>query len=175
MSGKLGVETLETRDTPTTFTGPFGGTITTDSSFQNGAVIQSVVVVGPQGNTLLSEQGQFVVNPRTGEVTGTISLVGVGGNVVAGQLTGQLDGTTFSQTTVFTGPSGHSWTLSGVYVGDGTGNTLTSTSTLTGPEGKTASKTGSVVRDPAAGTVTVAGMLTGPSGRTVDWDRTVPV
>jgi hypothetical protein len=36
MTGKFGVEVLETRDTPTTFTGPLGGTVTAESSFQNG-------------------------------------------------------------------------------------------------------------------------------------------
>jgi hypothetical protein len=173
MATKFGVEALETRDTPTTITGPLGGTLTFDGGFQNGAYTQSVVVVGPEGNTLVSEQGQFVVNPRTGEVTGTVGVVGVGGNVATGQLTGQIDGSTVTQTTVFTGPNGHTWTLSGVYVGDGSGNLLSATTTAAGPNG--GSKSGTVVSDPAAGTVTLTGTATGPNGRTFDWSRTIPV
>jgi hypothetical protein len=173
MTGKFGVEVLETRDTPTTFTGPLGGTVTAESSFQNGAVVQSVVVVGPEGNTLLTEQGQFVVNPRTGAVTGTVSLVGVNGNVGTGTLTGQFDGSTLTETTVFTGANGQTWTQNGVYVGDGSGSLATATTTVAGPNG--GSKSGSVTADPTAGTVTIAGTLTGPNGRSVDWNRTVPV
>jgi hypothetical protein len=170
MATKFGVEVLETRDTPTTFTGPLGGTVTIEGGFQNGAFVQSVVVVAPNGQTVLTEQGQFVVNPRTGAVTGTISVVGVGGNVTTGQLTGQVSGNTFTETTAFTGPNGQTWTQHGVYVGDGSGNLLSATTSVAGPNG--GAKTGSVVYDPTAGTVTVAGTLTGPNGRSVDWNRT---
>jgi hypothetical protein len=173
MSGRFRVEPLETRDTPTTFTGPLGGTLTVASEYQNGAVVQSAVLVGPQGNTLLSQQGQFVVNPRTGEVTGTITAVGVNGNVTTGTLTGQVSGNTFTETTVFTGSNGGTWEQNGVYVGDGSGNLASATTGVVGPNGGT--KSGSVTVDPTAGTVTVAGTLTGPNGRSGDWNRTVPV
>lgn len=173
MTGKLGVEALETRETPATFTGQLGGTFTVEGGFQNGAFTQSAVVVAPNGQTVLTEQAQLIVNPRTGEVTGTVSVVGVGGNVATGQLTGQFDGSTLTQTTVFTGPNGQTWTQNGVYVGDGNGQLLSATTSVAGPNG--GGKTGTVVYDPTAGTVTVAGMLTGPNGRSVDWNRTFGV
>ncbi len=172
MKRMLAVESLETRETPATFTGPLGGTVTVDGGFQNGAITQSVVVVGPNGQTVLTEQAQLIVNPRTGAVTGTVSVVGAGGNSSTGVLTGQISGNTFTETTVFTGPNGNTWTQNGVYVGDGSGNVLNSTTSLTGPNGGTATKTGSVVYDPTAGTVKVAGVLAGPNGRSVDWNRT---
>lgn len=172
MTDTLGVESLETRETPATFTGPLGGTVTVEGDFQNGAFVPSVVVVGPQGTTLLSGQGQFVVNPRTGAVTGTVSVVGVGGTAAAGQLTGRVSGNTLTETTTLTGPNGQAWTQNGVYVGDGDGQLLSATTTVAGPNG--GGKTGSVESDPTAGTVTVAGTLTGPNGRSVDWNRTFP-
>lgn len=173
MSRKFAVETLEVRETPAVYTGPLGGTVTVEGGFQNGAFTHSVVVVAPNGQTVLTEQGQFVVNPRTGEVTGTVSVVGVGGKMSTGVLTGQLDDNTFTETTTFTGPNGQTWTQNGVYVGDGNGQLLSATTSVSGPNG--GGKTGSVVRDPAAGTVTFAGSLTGPNGRSVDWNRTFGV
>lgn len=173
MSGQFRVESLETRDTPTTFvdqhtfSGPLGGTLTVEWEHQNGVVVQSAVLVGPQGNTLLTEQGQIIVNPRTNTLTGTISAVGVNGDVVTGTLTGQIDGNTFTETTVFTGPNGGTWTQTGVYVGDGSGNLLSANTSVAGANGGT--KSGSVTADPAAGT------LTGPNGRTVGWNRTFPL
>lgn len=172
MPNKLFVEGLETRETPAVYTGPLGGTVTLEGGFQNAAFTQSVVVVGPQGNTLLSEQGQFVVNPRTGAVAGTISIVGVNGDPITGQLTGQISGSTLTETTTFTGPNGQTWTQNGVYVGDGSGQLLSATTNVAGPNG--GSKTGSAVYDPTAGTVTLAGSLTGANGRNVTWNRTFP-
>ena len=173
MTRTLSVETLEARDTPTTLTGPLGGTLTATSGFDKGVFTESVTVTGPAGQTLLTEQAQFTLNPRTEAVSGTVTVAGAGGRMATGQLTGQMTDGTFTETTVFTGPAGKTWTQHGVYVGVGTGTALRSTVSLTGPGGNTATKTGMVVYDPAAGTVTVAGEVTGPQGKSFDWNRTL--
>jgi hypothetical protein len=189
------MESLETRETPSTFHGPFGGSLTVDKSVTLATTTATVDYVGPNGGSVTS---QLQLDNWTGQVSGESIYVGPQGRTATTQLSGQVADNVFGGTLTvtgikgrtastdvsitktgntydlqfgITGPRGHHYAVRSVFTFYGHGHAV-GTTQVTGPNGRTVESASLAQYNAESNTITLLGTVTGPDGRSFEWNRT---